>query len=1075
MNSIIVLGDIRLHEVITTHNALNHRYMGGAMLVKSAIHTALQLKRPDISHTIIGYSADECRPFHFLSAPHSTTRWHLTTTQPRAHSHNRLRSCNPESFDTPSFLPVCGDDLWSRLLLGRFDSESDADGVQVPKIVVFDDLGLRLKDVSFDITLPHKRWTHKEWTSMIRNEEKSLTKRRSTYQPAMLSFADFTLLKEEELLSRGLSPTDAEIITEAQRDYYRAEAAMIDDFGSTFQLLMTRLHAYVNQDAQLRSQDAMHPVIIISASSYLPEMNSAQSGALRHGLWTSLHANAELRRRTIAILDVHDLRRYIPINTGLSWERTAQDTVAELERHTQFAPLLEFGYIVVRYGYTGVLLISNEPGSGRCYSLYFDPEHNDADWTNYSDGRVLGETAVLVSTLVEVLDSNCSRRAGSPPRSDLREAIDHAMKLGITRMQKHFCLGYGSTGMVEQSTLRGFSPLIFSEVFPISTRDYSGMSRTEGDEHDILLAAGHNIQRADVMKAKSETWSILTQSTQAHVNRVATGIVRYGTRTALNTASSPCERFRAICVQAIMSAAGCSSVSGLTSVSLDELIKFHEAANAKQFNSAVRVALERAANDKESLGPQFVERQSHFIECFSEMSIFASSNDADKMRDQCRFRYERAKAELSHYRERLQVLLPDNTCQRIDRLIATDKLAIIHNGDAALGMVRTAIKELIRAISKLTRQQKSGKSRCAAALELFDYEGVVKESERALKSEVFAAQSIIEDEINRLLVHDRELSFAAPIVRLGEEPRNLCGRLGRCEKDARLVVVDRRVIEGIRAIKRMIEEYLSDGHSSQKPLSIAVFGPPGEGKSLSVRKILEELGEAGKNIAVLPCNLSEFTSREQLDKVFTEINAIGALNKTPVVFFDEFDCEYERQPLGWLRFFLAPMEDGKYQGSQLPPSVFVFAGGTCSSFEEFSLTGNTDVDEDSQWFRKSKGPDFVSRLRGHLNVIGVNRTSTSDESYLIRRAVVIRSMLAGMQGLADGQESRIDDEMIHALLHVPMFKHGARSISMLLRMCAGRNGTISMSAVPPVHQLNMQVTTGEEFVKLISEYTSSTV
>jgi hypothetical protein len=90
------------------------------------------------------------------------------------------------------------------------------------------------------------------------------------------------------------------------------------------------------------------------------------------------------------------------------------------------------------------------------------------------------------------------------------------------------------------------------------------------------------------------------------------------------------------------------------------------------------------------------------------------------------------------------------------------------------------------------------------------------------------------------------------------------------------------------------------------------------------------------------------------------------------VFFDEFDCAYNGVPLGWLKFFLSPMQDGKFQHEDnmlgIGKSIFVFAGGIASRHEEFSsptfwdkrFTGVTT----KQVFASAKGPDFCSRLRG---------------------------------------------------------------------------------------------------------------
>ncbi|MBK8280226.1 MAG: hypothetical protein IPK94_09000 [Saprospiraceae bacterium] len=59
---------------------------------------------------------------------------------------------------------------------------------------------------------------------------------------------------------------------------------------------------------------------------------------------------------------------------------------------------------------------------------------------------------------------------------------------------------------------------------------------------------------------------------------------------------------------------------------------------------------------------------------------------------------------------------------------------------------------------------------------------------------------------------------------------------------------------------------------------------------------------------------------------------ISTSGKTPLIFFDEFDTAYNSKALGWIQYFLAPMQDGVFKdGEKLHPlgkAIFVFAGGT---------------------------------------------------------------------------------------------------------------------------------------------------
>jgi hypothetical protein len=133
------------------------------------------------------------------------------------------------------------------------------------------------------------------------------------------------------------------------------------------------------------------------------------------------------------------------------------------------------------------------------------------------------------------------------------------------------------------------------------------------------------------------------------------------------------------------------------------------------------------------------------------------------------------------------------------------------------------------------------------------------------------------------------------------------------------------------------------------------------------------------------------------------------------VFWDEFDTA----GLHWLGDFLAPMQDAEFfDVSHKHPfgkCIFVFAGGTHTSFDDFKKW--CPADESAPWtpsptqpwhqsFKDIKVPDFISRLRGFLNIKGPNPTPPSspanpspthdecianDPAYVLRRALVLRS------------------------------------------------------------------------------------
>ena len=229
--------------------------------------------------------------------------------------------------------------------------------------------------------------------------------------------------------------------------------------------------------------------------------------------------------------------------------------------------------------------------------------------------------------------------------------------------------------------------------------------------------------------------------------------------------------------------------------------------------------------------------------------------------------------------------------------------------------------------------------------------------------------------------------------------------------------------------------------------------------------------------------------------------------KVPFVFFDEFDSDFNGKPLGWLKYFLAPMQDGKFRdGESTHPignAIFVFAGGTKSTYKNFvqnlpendssavsfkegndeTQTPEEDVKEEDakKAFRDVKGPDFVSRLRGYINVMGPNRQRREndyDDASIIRRAKILRTLLKNdprASGLFNSEnELNIDEGVLRAMLYVTKYEHGTRSMNALIEMSRleGKK-RYDLSALPVREQLDLHVDADEfQFLTRTERYQS---
>jgi len=267
--------------------------------------------------------------------------------------------------------------------------------------------------------------------------------------------------------------------------------------------------------------------------------------------------------------------------------------------------------------------------------------------------------------------------------------------------------------------------------------------------------------------------------------------------------------------------------------------------------------------------------------------------------------------------------------------------------------------------------------------------------------------------------------------------------------------VDRQEIEGVRAVNNAMRDYLQLKRP-ETPLGLAVFGPPGAGKSFAIKEMAAGLGISED--AQLTFNLSQFESPEELQNAFHQIRDLNLQSKTPLVFWDEFDTPCQGRALGWLQYFLAPMQDGEFTDHGLTHplggGIYVFAGATRYSFEEFR---NDNTSED----RAAKKPDFISRLSAYINIRGINGNpnTVEDRLYMIRRAFILRQYLeTNASQIKNDDGFQVETGVLDALLLATRYQHGTRSLENLLKMSSLTDKRkYELSSLPPDHIVEMHV------------------
>ena len=293
-------------------------------------------------------------------------------------------------------------------------------------------------------------------------------------------------------------------------------------------------------------------------------------------------------------------------------------------------------------------------------------------------------------------------------------------------------------------------------------------------------------------------------------------------------------------------------------------------------------------------------------------------------------------------------------------------------------------------------------------------------------------------------------------------------------------MLDYEDIENYNNLSKIIDKYLRNG-SWSTPLSIAVFGQPGSGKSFAVKQILKKVSPDRKS-EPLTFNIAQFSSVDQLTEAFHKVQDSALSSpEVPLVIFDEFDSNLDGG-LGWLKYFLAPMQDGLFRGRsqdyRVGRSIFLFSGGTSFTFEQFS-NGSGSKEQDSG----TKRTDFLSRLRGHLDVPGINphggdwsRLTRGERLKIrLRRAILLRSLIEehasiAMQTTSDGLKvAQISSDLVQAFLWVSEYRHGVRSMEAMLQMARPIDGRLVTASLPMAGQFAAHVDSAS-FVRKLTRF-----
>ncbi len=259
-----------------------------------------------------------------------------------------------------------------------------------------------------------------------------------------------------------------------------------------------------------------------------------------------------------------------------------------------------------------------------------------------------------------------------------------------------------------------------------------------------------------------------------------------------------------------------------------------------------------------------------------------------------------------------------------------------------------------------------------------------------------------------------------------------------------LRTTDPAEIDPVITLHNVMESYVSKTQVL-RPLCIGVFGPPGSGKSFAVKQVAGVIARnfEGSPFDFFEFNLTQFASPDEINSAIDPVRASVAQGKVPIAFWDEFDCRYDDQEFGYLRYFLPSMQDGVTYVHGIPyhigRAIFVFAGGVKASWADMEALLTPDSPEKLQRAKTLKIPDFMSRLRVVLDIDGIEiqehllRDSASEEELEeLRRILLKRAFIIAHQMQTHWRSAARKTSGLLLRLLLADYKFGARSIEAVI-------------------------------------------
>ncbi|KAK5115878.1 hypothetical protein LTR85_009472 [Meristemomyces frigidus] len=274
-----------------------------------------------------------------------------------------------------------------------------------------------------------------------------------------------------------------------------------------------------------------------------------------------------------------------------------------------------------------------------------------------------------------------------------------------------------------------------------------------------------------------------------------------------------------------------------------------------------------------------------------------------------------------------------------------------------------------------------------------------------------------------------------------------------------LLTVERNEQESLRAVVDAVHERLCSNDS--RPTSVGIVGPPGSGKKFTTSNVADYIA-GDRPVQKLTYN-ARLLKTEDLVAACHTIRDSTASGLLTIVSFENFEAILEPSN-ELLNDFLVVMRDGNFTDrghirSLGSPLIFFIVNS-----EHGTLAGTpTPITPTVGEFKHPTVIDetqLLDYLHGIVRVTGPNQTSAQDKTFSIRRAIMLRQLLKQRFPHLEASNGtmNVEEGVLHALLLVPSYKHGLRSLEKIVSTSrlSGRS-KFDVSALPPEEQIQLHV------------------